>query len=87
MNALITLIQIIFMFTAHKNFSSFICSYQVLLVVPLTVIIARKTYRMTNSVWLGAFINAMFVAWSMVSATGCSDFYFPISVIGRIFSV
>lgn len=84
---LCALIQIIFMFTAHKNFSSFICSYQVLLVVPLTVIIARKTYRMTNSVWLGAFINAMFVAWSMVSATGCSDFYFPISVIGRILSV
>lgn len=84
---LCALIQIIVMLTTKNNFSSFICSYQVLLIVPLTVIVARKTYRMTNSVWLGAFINAMFVAWSMVSATGCSDFYFPISLLGRIFSV
>lgn len=84
---LCALIQVIYMAAAKDMFSSFICSYQVVLIVPLTVIVARKTYRMTNSVWLGTFINAMFVAWSMVSATGASDFYFPIGIIGRIFSV
>lgn len=81
------LIQIIFLFTVQDNFSSFICSYQVLLVVPLTVIVARLTYRMTNSIWLGAFVNAMFIAWSMVSSTGASDFYFPIGFFGRVLGV
>ncbi len=78
------LIQIIFLFTMQKDFSNFICSYQVVLIVPITVVIARVTYRMTNSIWLGTFTNAMFVAWSLVSGTGASDFYIPIGIFARI---
>ncbi|MCR4607838.1 MAG: alpha/beta hydrolase [Oscillospiraceae bacterium] len=59
-----------------KLFSSFICSYQMLMFVPATIVISRKFYKLTNSVWVGAFINAMFLAWSFVGGNGLADGYY-----------
>lgn len=56
-------------------FSSFICSYSMLLFVPATVYISRKTYNMTQSIWLGASINSLLLAWSLVSSNGMCELY------------
>lgn len=67
--------------------SDFTLSYSMLLFVPVTVYINRKVYKMTNSIWLGAFINAMLLAWSLVCSTGIADQYFGQNIISIIFGV
>ena len=82
---LCALIQIISMYTRSQDFSSFMCTYQILLIVPITILISRKTYRMTNSIWLGTFTNAVFVAWAVVCGAGFTDSYMPIGFLSRLF--
>ena len=54
------LINILLAKTSYDGtlFSSFICSYQFLLCVPLTVYISRKLYNMTKNIWTGAALNS-----------------------------
>lgn len=62
-------------------YSSFICSYQFNIFVPLTVFLARKLYRITNNIWTGAALNTCLVVWSMCCCLGINDIYngqFPI---------
>ena len=56
-------------------FASFITYYYTLLYVPITVYINRKFYKLTNSVWLGTFVNSLFAAWFLVSSTGINFAY------------
>lgn len=64
-------------------FCNFFISYQVLLVVPVTVFISRKLYRMTNSIWAGAAVNALLVSWSLASAVGVGDVYIAQTWLGN----
>jgi hypothetical protein len=75
------LVNIMFMKSQGKFFSSFQGTYQLVLIAPITVYISRKMYTLTKSIWLGAFVNAMLIVWSMFSTEGCGDFYFPQSII------
>lgn len=81
------LTQIIVMMTTGKNFSPFTGSYQMVLIAPITVYIARKCYNMTKSVWLGTFVNSMLVAWSLVSSIGINDSYWSIGFFSRLFNI
>ncbi|MBQ3211834.1 MAG: hypothetical protein IJB09_10105 [Oscillospiraceae bacterium] len=56
-------------------FASFITYYYALLYVPITVFISRKFYKLTNSVWLGTFVNSFMAAWFLVSSTGINFAY------------
>lgn len=58
-------------------FSSFISSYGFLIIVPITVYIARKMYLVTKNIWYGAIINAFLLSWSLISSCGlhCDIFY------------
>lgn len=58
------------------HFSAFTCSYSMLLYVPITVYISRKVYNQTKNIWAGAFINALFLAWSFTASQTLSDAYF-----------
>ena len=64
-------------------FCNFFVAYQVLLVVPVTVFISRKLYRMTNSIWAGAAVNALMVSWSLTSAVGVGDVYIAQTWLGN----
>lgn len=55
-------------------FCDFKCLYSVLLFVPISIYISRKLYRMTNTVWSGAFCNAILLSWCIVAATGLSNY-------------
>lgn len=83
---LCALIQIISMYTVQQDFSSFMCTYQLLLIVPVTIFISRKTYRMTGSIWLGTFVNALFVSWAVVCGAGFTDSYQAIGFFSRLFA-
>ena len=50
--------------------SSFISTYGMLLLVPITVYITRKMYKLTNSIWLGALMNSLLIGWSFCSSLG-----------------
>lgn len=56
-------------------FASFITYYYTLLYVPITVFISRKFFKLTNSIWLGVFVNSLFAAWFLVSSTGINFAY------------
>ena len=68
-------------------FSSFICSYQFVLWVPITTYIARKMYNLTKNVWSGAMINTFIIVWSMMSSLGVNDTYWGPNWISNFFNV
>ena len=67
---LLCLINYISLASSDVMISSFISSYGFLLIVPVTVYITRKMYLLTNSIWLGASVNALLLSWSLISACG-----------------
>lgn len=81
------LVDLIMMVTTGNSFSSFVGAYQMVLIIPITIYISRKCYNMTKSIWLGSFINAMFVAWSLVSTNGVNDMYHAIGFFSRFFNI
>lgn len=64
------LVNYLMLVNADVLWSSFISTYGMLIIVPLTVYITRKMYLITKSIWLGAIVNALLVAWSFCSAMG-----------------
>jgi len=56
-----------------------------LLFVPISVFIARKTYKLTGSVWTGTFVNSFLSAWMWVSAISSVSVYKGTTIIERIF--
>lgn len=65
--------------------SDFTLSYSMLTFVPVTVYITRKMYKVTHSVWLGATINSMLLAWTLVCGAGIADKYYGQNIISIIF--
>lgn len=63
-------------------FSSFICSYHMVSVVPITTYLNRKMYRLTNSIWAGAALCAILVAWSLVCTLGINDVFYGQTWLG-----
>jgi acetyl esterase/lipase len=70
-----------------KAFSDFTLSYSMMLFIPVSVYISRKIYRMTNSVWLGSFVDALLLSWLMVSKSGIGDSYYGQNIISILFNV
>jgi len=64
-------------------FSSFICSYHMVTVVPITVYLNRKMYKLTNSIWAGAALCAILVAWSLVCTLGINDVFYGQTALGN----
>lgn len=86
---IICLINILIAKTSYDGtlFSSFICSYQFNVFVPITVYLSRKLYRMTKSIWSGAMLNSCLVVWSMACTLGINDIYHGQSVISNFFNI
>ena len=81
------LISIIVMNTTGGNFSSFIGSYNIVLIVPITAYVSRKCFNLTKSIWLGPFVNALFVSWCTVSYVGVNDIYVPMQFFSNLLNV
>ncbi len=60
---------------AGELISNFICSYQLLFSVPLTVFFAKFFYNRTGSIWAGAAFNACIICWAMTATLGIHDLY------------
>lgn len=83
------LVNFIIMKTSYDGtlFSSFICSYQFVLWVPITTYIARKMYNLTKNVWSGAMLNTFIIVWSMMSSLGVNDTYWGQHWVGNFFNL
>lgn len=69
-----------------KSFSEFTLSYSMLLYIPVSVLINRKLYKMTKSVWLGTLVNAALVAWLMTCKSGVGDGYYAQGILSVLFN-
>ena len=81
------LVNIISMSAFGKGFSLFTCTYDMVLLLPVLTYFTRKFYRMTKSVWFGAFLNSLLVAWNLVSSTGINDRFYAIGFFSRFFNI
>lgn len=68
------------------TFSGWESSYSILFLAPVTTYIARKMYRLTNSIWLGAFTNSLLISWTMISSVGYGT-YIPQTLFSSFFSI
>ncbi len=64
-------------------FSSFICSYHMVTVVPMTTFLNRKLYRVTKSIWVSAALCAILVAWTLVCTLGINDVWYGQTWLGN----
>lgn len=55
--------------------AAFVSTWPMLINVPLFVLIGRKFYNRTGSVWLGAFVNTAITCWMICSAQSSSTYY------------
>lgn len=68
------------------TFCNWNSSYGMLILLPLHTLLNRKLYRLTKSVWLGAVLNALLIAWTMICINGYAT-YFGQSVISNFFNL
>ena len=52
--------------------ATLISAWPLLLVVPITAFINVKMYKYSGSVWLGALVNTLLIAWMLCSSTATS---------------
>ena len=74
------LLTVIFLHTGVTKgyaFCNFILTYGALLTVPINVFILRASYQKTRTIWTGAVICALMVAWLLVSTSGMNGMYIP----------
>lgn len=64
------LVNYLMLVGADNLWSSFISTYGMLVIVPITVYITRKMYIITHSIWLGALTNSFLISWSICSSVG-----------------
>lgn len=83
------LINTVVAYTSYDGtlFSSFVCSYQFLLCVPITVYLSRKLFRLTHSVWTGATLNTCIIVWSMMCSLGINDVYIGQTMLGNFLNI
>lgn len=70
-------INILVLHAGGAQFSNWQFTYQFLLAVPVTTYLSRRLYKVTGSVWLGAFVNALLLGWSFVGPAGYMIFHAP----------
>ncbi len=74
------LLTVIFLHTGVTKgyaFCNFILTYGALVTVPINVFILRASYQKTRTIWTGAVICALMVAWLLVSTSGMNGMYIP----------
>lgn len=55
---------------ATQAFVNWNSTYSMLFLVPITAYLNRKIFKVSNSIWLGAALNALLIAWTLVSSLG-----------------
>ena len=74
---LVALINILVLHSGGAMFSNWQFTYQFLLAVPATVYLCRRLYKVTRSVWLGAFVTGLILGWSFVGPAGYIIYHAP----------
>ncbi|HIS44667.1 MAG TPA: hypothetical protein IAB47_04775 [Candidatus Scatomorpha merdigallinarum] len=78
---------VLFANDAPNMFSEFTMSGGLLIFVPISIYIARQTYRLTGSIWTGAFLNTILTAWMWTSAISCTNVYWGTTFIEKVLGI
>lgn len=70
-------INILVLHAGGAQFSNWQFTYQFLMAVPVTVYLTRRLYRVTGSIWLGAFLISLLLGWSFVGPAGYTIYHAP----------
>ncbi len=68
----------------NEPWSSMMVSYGLLILVPATVYLSKKFYKITGSIWLGTFFNSLLIGWAWVSSISSTWVYMGSSLFERI---
>lgn len=71
-------------FLGREISSASICG-GLIMFVPLSMYIARKTYKVTGSIWTGTFINSMLIGWCWTSAISITNMYMGQTFFEKLF--
>ena len=74
---LVAWINILVLHAGGAQFASWQFTYQFLLAVPVTVYLCRRLFKVTNSVWLSAFVTGLLLGWSFVGPAGYIIYHAP----------
>lgn len=72
--------------SSGASISNWTSTYGFIFFVPITVIISRKMYQITKSVWLGAAVNSLLIGWMMVCTIGYNS-YIPQGWMSNFFNI
>lgn len=64
------IINTVIIYGGGAEFSRFTSTYGYLLSVPVTIFLTRMLYKKTKSIWIGAAITAMLLAWHIATTIG-----------------
>lgn len=70
--------------THTAMFCDFMNTYHFNITVPLVVLLSRVLYKKTKSVWLGAMVCALLIAWAC-TGSGVNDVYTPQTFLTVLF--
>ncbi len=71
---------------APEAFVNWNSTYSMLILVPVIAYLNRKMYKLSNSIWLGAALNSLLVAWNLISSMGYHT-YVPQSILSNFFGL
>ena len=69
------LVNCVYLSSGKGAFVNWNSSYGMLVLLPLHTLLNRKLYRLTKSVWLGAVLNALLIAWTMICINGYATYF------------
>jgi lipoprotein signal peptidase len=64
------IINTVIIYGGGAEFSRFTSTYGYLLSVPVIIFLTRMLYKKTKSIWIGAAISAMILAWHLATTIG-----------------
>ncbi|NLM28124.1 MAG: hypothetical protein GX211_08100 [Clostridiaceae bacterium] len=71
---------------APQAFVNWNSTYAMLILVPVITYLNRKLYKISNSIWLGAALNSLLIAWTTISSMGYHT-YVPQSFFSNFFGL
>jgi len=71
---------------APQAFVNWNSTYAMLILVPVIAYFNRKLYKISNSIWLGAALNSLLIAWTTISSMGYHT-YVPQSFFSNFFGL
>lgn len=68
------IVSTVILYRTGNSISNWTSSYGFIFFVPITIVVSKLMYKVTRSVWLGAAVNSLLIAWMMVCTIGYNTY-------------